>query len=263
MRHLTKIALIVEYDGSRYHGFQLQSLSPTVQEVIEQAVLEFTGHSVRVNCASRTDAGVHAEAQVVSLRTETAHRPEVWVRALNHYLPEDVSIKAAYVLPDRYNVRAQATGRRYQYRILNRATPSPLSRGRAFWVHKALDLGSMNKAAGLLLGERDLAPFCSRQLPKGSSTVRKLTKAEFHEDGEYVNFDVEGNAFLPQQIRRMAGALVQVGLGKQSIDEFQGIANSGQRSVAGPTLPALGLTLVEVMYPSFPPGTELAQQIAG
>ena len=263
MQHLTKLALIVEYDGSRYHGFQVQPLSPTVQEVLEQAVLEFTGQRLRVGCASRTDAGVHAEAQVVSLRTETAYTPETWVRALNHYLPADVAVKAAYVLPDRYNVRTRAIGRRYQYRILNRATRSPLSRGRAFWVNRTLNLEAMNKAASHLLGERDLAPFCSHQLPKGASTVRKLTKVEFHKDGEYVIFEVEGNAFLPQQVRRMAGALVQVGLGRQTIADFQEMADGGQRSAAGPTLPGLGLTLIEVLYRSFPPGTELAQQIIG
>lgn len=263
MQHLTKLALIVEYDGSRYHGFQIQPLLPTVQGVLEQAVLEFTGQRSRLGCASRTDAGVHAEAQVVSLRTESAYAPETWVRALNHHLPEDVAVKAAYVLPDRYNVRACAIGRRYQYRILNRASPSPLSRGRAFWVHQTLDVGAMNKAAVLLLGERDMAPFCSSQLSKGASTVRRLTNVEFHKDGEYVIFEVEGNAFLPQQVRRMAGALVQVGLGRQTIEDFQGLADGGRRSAAGPTLPGLGLTLVEVLYPSFPPSVELTQQIAG
>ena len=260
LKHLTKLALIVEYDGFRYHGFQLQPASPTVQEVLEQAALAFTGRPARVDCASRTDAGVHAEAQVVSLRTDSPHAPGVWVGALNYYLPDDVAVLAAYQVPDDYNVRTAATGRRYRYSILNRSTRSPLSRHRAFWVPKPLDLDAMNEAAAHLLGERDFGPFCG-PMKKGVGTVRKLTKVEFRRDGDYVHFWVEGNAFLPQQVRRMTGALVEVGLGKRTLPVFDAKADNGQRGSMGPTLPPYGLTLVEVFYSGFPSGNKAQQHI--
>lgn len=248
MKHLTKLALIVEYDGSRFHGFQLQPASPTVQEVLEAAVLAFTGRPTRVESASRTDAGVHAEGQVVSLKTDARYAPSVWLKALNHYLPEDVAISAAYLLPDGYNVRTAALGRRYRYTVLNRRARSALTRERAYWVPVMLDLDAMNQAAALLLGERDFGPFCGL-FKKDAGTVRRLTKAEFRRDGDYVHFWVEGNAFLPQQVRRMTGALIQVGLKRETIVGFQAKADNGARGSVGPTLPAHGLTLVAVLYP--------------
>lgn len=248
----TKIALIVEYDGTRYHGFQAQTLSPTVQEVLEQAVQDFTGQKVRVHCASRTDAGVHAEAQVVSLRTEVEHPTGTWMRALNHFLPEDVAVRAVFSIPVEYDVRTRATGRRYRYMILNRLGPSPLLRERAYWISRTLDIDAMNEAAALLVGEHDFGSFCSGQFRKGADTKRIIRKAGFRRDGELVIFEVEGRSFLPQQVRRTAGALVGVGLGKNSPAGFREMMEGGERAAARPTLPSHGLTLVEVLYQGAP-----------
>jgi tRNA pseudouridine38-40 synthase len=214
---------------------------------LEEAVRSFTGERVRVECASRTDAGVHAEGQVASVRTAAQHDPATWVKAMNHFLPEDVGVREAYVIPGRYSVRSQATGRRYRYLILNRQARSALLRTRTHWVPRLLDLDAMNGAAHTLLGERDFAPFASATM-KRASTTRKLRAAAFRRDGDIVGFEVEGNAFLPQQVRRMAGALVQVGLGKSTIAQFRAKAESGVLGSAGPTLPPQGLTLVEVTY---------------
>lgn len=251
--HRTKIALIIEYDGSRYHGFQLQPQSPTVQEVLEEAIKGLTGRDSRVACASRTDAGVHARAQVASFRTEASLPVETYIRGLNHFLPEDVRVQAAYQLPEEYDVRTRATSRLYRYVVLNRRTESPLLRARAHWVPFPLDLERMNLAAGMLLGTRDFGPFCGATLRKGASTVRELTRAEFRRDGEVVIFEVEGSSFLPQQVRRMAGALLDVGLGKSTIEEFEGLVNCQKRGCAGPTLPPQGLFLEAVRYREFPP----------
>jgi len=251
--HFTKIALVVEYDGAAYHGFQVQRHSPTVQEVVEEAVKAFTGEQLRVHCASRTDAGVHAEGQVVSLRTGASYPMNTWMSALNHFLPEDVVVRRAYTIAPDYDIRRQATSRRYKYVILNRRTASPLLRQRAYWVPMTIDVKRANEAGAHLLGERDFAPFAGSLTPKGAVTVRRLLRAEFRRDGELIYFEVEGSSFLPQQVRRMAGALLEVGLGKKNIEEFRHIADTGERGAAGPTLPPHGLLLEAVCYRDFPP----------
>ena len=250
--HLTKIALIVEYDGARFHGFQVQRQSPTVQGELEEATRRLTGERLRVHCASRTDAGVHAEGQVVSFRTGASHPPETWVRALNHYLPEDVGVLAAYRIAPEYDIRKRATGRHYRYVILNRSAPSPLLRHRAYWVPLPLDVESMNQAASFLVGKRDFGPFASSLLGERASTVRVLTRAEVRRRGDLILVEVEGSSFLPQQVRRMAGALLDVGRGKKSVAELQAVANCARRGVAGPTLPPHGLFLQAVHYRDFP-----------
>ncbi|MBF8299182.1 MAG: tRNA pseudouridine synthase [Dehalococcoidia bacterium] len=224
-----------------------------MQEVLERSIEAFTGEKVRIHCASRTDAGVHAEAQVVSLQTQVVHGTNTWVSALNHFLPQDVAVSAAFVIPVGFDVRTGATGRRYRYSILNRPTPSPLLRERAYWQPRSFDLDAMNNAVHALVGEHDFGPFCSRLYPRGANTVRCIREVGFRRDGEMLVFDVEGNSFLPQQVRRMAGALVEVGLGKNSIANFRKMAESGHRGSAGPTLPAHGLTLVDVLYKEFLP----------
>lgn len=252
--HLTKIAMVVEYHGARYHGFQLQPLSPTVQEALEEAIYRLTGEHLRVVCASRTDAGVHALAQVVSFRTGAPYPPETFIRALNHFLPGDVAIKQAYRIPMDYNVQAKALSRDYRYVFLNRRTPSPFLRDRSLCVPQEVNIERMNEAASLLPGRRDFAPFCSTMLQKGRSTIRLLKRAEFRrKPGDMIVFEVEGQSFLPQQVRRMAGALLQVGLGRTSVAEFQAVAASQELGAAGPTLPPQGLFLTAIHYTDFPP----------
>lgn len=250
--HLTKIVLIVEYEGTRYHGFQLQPHTPTIQEELERAIQGFTGERLRVHCASRTDAGVHAKGQVVSFRTGALYPPETFVRALNHYLPRDIGVLRAWAVPEGFDVRKQAVCREYAYVVLNRPAPSPLLRERAYWVPAPLEVAKMNEAAALLLGERDFAPF-SGPLPGKARTCRRLGRAEFRRRGDLLVFEVAGDSFLPQQVRRMAGALVDVGLGKRSIGEFQVLADCRRRGAAGPTLPPHGLFLKAVHYREFPP----------
>jgi len=251
--HLKKIALIVEYDGSGYHGFQAQAHPPTVQDDLEQAIERLTGERLRVTCASRTDAGAHAKGQVVSFRTGAPYPPETFVRALNHYLPGQIAILAAHEVPMSFDVRKGATGRRYRYLILNRPVPSPLLRLRAHHVSMALDAAAMDRAAALLLGERDFAPFAGPLVPRGASTRRTLTECQVSRQEDLVNFRVAGSSFLHQQVRRTAGALVQVGLGRLSLDDFRALASRRERSAAGPALPPHGLYLDSVQYTDFPP----------
>lgn len=260
----TKIALIVEYDGTAYHGFQVQRQSPTVQEKLEEAVRSFTGESLRARCASRTDAGVHAKGQVVSFQTQTAYPPATWVSALNHFLPNDVGVQAAYKINEDYDIRKRAIRRRYKYVILNRATESPLLRERSYWVPMAIDLERANEAAEHLIGERDFGPFSGALDRKDASTVRCLYRATFRRDGDIIDFEVEGSSFLPQQVRRMTGALLEVGLGKTEVRKFQKLADSGNRGSARPTLPSRGLSLEEVYYRDFPPTQDaIKEELAG
>ncbi len=251
--HLKKIALIVEYDGSRFHGFQVQPQSPTIQEALEDAIRALTGEDLRVRCASRTDAGVHALGQTVSFHTASLHGPDTILRALNYHLPDDVCVRGAYEVREGFDVRGEAICRRYRYVVLNRRSRSPVLRGRAYHVPGSLDLDSMNGAAQCLLGTRDFAPFCGPMFPPGSSTVRRLTQAQFSRSGDMVHFNVAGSSFLPQQVRRMAGALLNVGLGKLSLNEFEAGASGSDRGIMGPTAPAHGLFLMEVRYRDFPP----------
>lgn len=246
--HLKKIALIVEYDGARYHGFQLQAGLPTVQGELEQAIASLTGESLRVACASRTDAGVSAEGQVVSFRTEARHEPETFVRALNHYLPDDIAVIDALEIAMPYDVRTRASAREYRYVLLNRRPQSPMMRHRAHWVPSALDFGAMREAAGLFFGEHDFLPFAGPDLPPKARTRKKIMRSELSRDGDLITFDVVGDSFLHQQVRRMIGSIVEVGLGKVTLEELERVRDCGERGVAGPTLPPHGLTLVVVRY---------------
>jgi len=245
----TKTALIVEYDGTGYHGSQWQANALTVQEVIEGALCKLTGESVRVKTASRTDSGVHAEGQVVSFRTESSLPTETFVNGLNYYLPGDVAVKAAYRVDDSFDVRSHATSREYRYYILNSRTRSPLKRRFAYLVTGRLDIEAMNRACQNLIGKQDLASFVTGSEIGKMSTIRNVFKAEIEKKGDLVILDMAANSFLPHQVRNTVGALIRVGLGKMTVEEFRNIVQARQAGLAGPTAPAQGLCLVRVNYP--------------
>ena len=203
--------------------------------------------------ASRTDAGVHARGQVVSFLTTSRHEPEVYKRALNHYLPEDIAVQAAYEAPLSFDVRRDAKGREYQYVILNRPEPSPLCRLFAYRVNEPLDAAAMDAASRLFEGERDLASFTEMLEPGIHSTVRRVSQARVTRQGDRVVFTVRANAFMPQQVRRMAGALTAIGAGKLNEAAFRRMLDVPRKGTAGPVLPACGLYLMRVMYQDFPP----------
>lgn len=243
---MTKVVLVVEYDGSRYHGFQYQTNALTVQAEIEMALKRLTGDDIRVLAASRTDAGVHARGQVVSFGTRASFPPRVWVRALNHYLPEFVSVRRAYLPSDDFDVRRQATSRVYRYSILNRLSRSPLKRGCTYHFPQPLDVAAMDLASRELLGEHDFSSFTSVEVGR---PVRTVHRAAVERRGEMVMFNMEANSFLPHQIRHTAGALLQVGRGRMGVEQFRELLQARTRGLAGPALPASGLCLVQVNYP--------------
>jgi tRNA pseudouridine38-40 synthase len=245
----TKIVLVMEYNGSRYHGFQWQDDQPSIQGEVEKALTKLTGERRRVMSASRTDAGVHARGQVVSFRTGSRLATDNFVSGLNHYLPEDIAVKAAYRIDDDFNVRREATSREYSYYILNGTTRSPIRDGFAHLVSGELDIEAMNRACELLVGEHDFASFAGRNADAVKSTVRRVYSASMEREGDLVIFNIVASSFLLHQVRNTVGALIKVGQGKMSLDEFKSIFEAKELSLAGPTAPARGLCLNRVNYP--------------
>ncbi len=245
----TKIVLVLEYDGTRYFGFQLQTDQPTIQGAVEEALEKLTGEKLRLMGASRTDTGVHARGQVVSFRTSTLYSEETFVKGLNHYLPKDIAVKGAYKVRDSFNIQRSATSREYQYFILNSATRSPLQANSAYQLSGKLDLAAMNQACQTLIGEHDFISFASSLGPQVKRTVRQVHRAEVTRDGDMVIFTIISNSFLPHQVRNTVGSLLKVGRGSLSNGEFCSIIEARQPGLAGPLAPAGGLFLVKVNYP--------------
>ena len=245
----TKVILIIEYDGTAYHGFQLQAKLPTIQGEIERALAKLTGERRRVLAASRTDAGVHARGQVVSFRTGS-HLPEAtFISGLNHYLPGDIAVRAAYRVDDSVNVRRDAVSREYNYYILNSPTRSPVRRRFSYLVPGELDIKAMNEACRVLVGEHDFASFASQMEVGRKGTVKNVCRARVEREEELVVFSVVANSFLPHQVRNTVGVLLKVGSGKMNTGEVIDIIEARKVGLAGPTVPACGLFLERVNYP--------------
>ncbi len=246
----TNIVLILEYDGIRYHGSQLQANAPTIQEEMEKALQKLTGERTRVKAASRTDAGVHAKGQVISFRTKSALPLKAFVGGVNYYLPRDIAVKEAFRVDDSFDVRRSALSREYKYDILNSPTRSPMRQGFSYLVSGNLDIGAMNQACQALIGKHDFASFITSPEIVKKSTVRNVHKAGIERDGDMVVLDMVANSFLPHQVRNTVGSLIKVGQGKMTVDEFYGMVEARRSGLAGPTAPAGGLCLMRVNYPS-------------
>jgi len=247
---MTKIVLIIEYDGTHYHGFQWQAGLPSIQREVEKAIKRLTGERLRVIAASRTDAGVHATGQVVSFRTGSPLPTDTFVNGLNYYLPRDIAVKAAHRVDDSFNVRRDAISREYSYYIVNSPTRSPTRQGFSYFVTSPLDIEAANRAAQALIGEHDFSPFASGNGAGIRNTVRHVFKASLERGGELVIFNIVANSFLTHQVRNTVGALIRVGLGKMSVDEFNSIIEAKKPGMAGPTAPACGLCLTRINYPN-------------
>jgi tRNA pseudouridine38-40 synthase len=246
---LSKFVLLIEYDGTQYHGFQWQVDLPTIQNELEQAIKRFCGQSGRVMAASRTDTGVHAKGQVASFWARSALDTMTLVRALNHYLPGDIAVKAAYRARDDFSVRRDALSREYRYRILSSNTRSPFSRRFALFLPRMLDIEAMNEACQLMQGEHDFASFASA-LDDSRSTFRNVHEAGVERKGDFTVFRIVANSFLPHQVRSTVGLLIRLGRGKISIQGFRDIMQARSLGLAGPLSPACGLYLMNVNYPA-------------
>jgi len=245
-----RIILVVEYDGTDYHGSQYQANAPTVQAEIEKALKMLTGEETRIKMASRTDAGVHARGQVAAFDTGASLSPHEFVNGLNHFLPEDIAVKEAFRAVADFDVRRRADSREYCYFVLNSPTRSPLRQKYAYRVEGELNIEDMNRACKALVGRHDFASFvASEETAKQKRTVRDVFKAEVVRDGDMIIFTMTASSFLPHQVRNTAGALIKVGQGRMTVEEFYDLVATGSPGLAGPTAPAAGLCLERVNYP--------------
>ncbi len=233
--------------GSKYHGFQIQKDVPTIQGELEKAITIITGKASRVHGAGRTDAGVHARGQVAAFETESTLSPVNFGKALNFYLDEDISIREACQTEANFDPRRDAKSREYKYTILNSATRSPLNNEYSYHVTRKLDIDRMNEAAELLQGEHDFVSFTNQE-GSTKNTIRNVYSTKVKREGEFVWFDIVANAFLPQQVRRIAGSLIKVGIGDMDITEFKQMAASGKTGAAREVAPPHGLCLMKVNY---------------
>ena len=245
---MPRYRLLVEYDGRPYNGFQLQADQPTVQGSLEAAVTAFSGESVRVATAGRTDTGVHASGQVVHLDLDKDWRADVVRDAMNaHLWPQPIAVLAADQVSADFHARFSAVGRRYLYRVLTRRSPPALERGRVWHVKKDLDAAAMHLAAQALLGQHDFTTFRDMAC-QAKSPVKTLDVARAWREGEEVRLEFAARSFLHRQVRSMVGSLGQVGLGRWSADDFKAALDAADRKVCGPVAPSDGLYLVGVMY---------------
>lgn len=245
---MTVYRLTIEYDGAPFSGWQFQPGLPTVQGVLEEALHTVLRRKTPLQGAGRTDAGVHALGQAASFETDVTVDPLRLAKGLTALCRPHVAVVAAAVAPVGFNARFDAAGKHYRYRVLNRRAPSPLRGAQAFFVPHPLDIEQMNRAAALLRGRHDFAGFRSADCER-KSTVRELFRVDISVRAPIIDIDVEGDAFLKNMVRIIAGTLVDVGRGRLAPKDVQGVLESGDRTRAGQTAPAHGLTLVEVLYP--------------
>jgi tRNA pseudouridine38-40 synthase len=249
--------LILEYDGSGYHGWQRQIGWLTIQEVLESRLEIMLGAPVKVRASGRTDAGVHARGQEVNFYARTTLQPEELMRGLNSLLPADIVVLNAAEVVDSFHARFSAVSKTYEYRILNRTVRSPLERQFAWHIRRPLAPEPMRECLELIIGTHDFASFMASG-SRVTSTVRSLYRAELQRpDADHLHLVFEGNGFLRQMVRNLVGTLVEVGRGRWSADDFRRIVAGRDRRQAGMTAPAHGLYLVEVRYGTEPFEPEL------
>ncbi len=240
--------LLLEYDGSRYHGWQrLRSTDMTLQGKLESVLQRIFDEPVEVQGSGRTDAGVHARGQVASFHTETDLPPAELLAQLRQYLPEDVGAISLDYAPPRFHARLSAAEKTYCYRVWNSAEPCVFERRFVYVFSEPLDLDRMQQAAQVFLGTHDFRA-CSADRTK-KSTVRTLTRFTIRREGPELRFCVTGDGFLHHMVRILVGTLLEIGRGDREPESAAGLLTGGPRAEAGFTVPAKGLCLMEVNYP--------------
>lgn len=245
---MRNIRLTLQYEGTRYQGWQKQENSEnTIQGKLERMLSQLLGEPVEVQGSGRTDAGVHAKGQVVNFHTKS----DVPVRELqllcNQYLPEDIAVVDIAEVSERFHSRLNARQKCYCYQVLNSSVPDVFLRRYALTVEDALDVDAMREAAKYLLGEHDFTAFTSTKRMK-KSAVRRIDEIRIDATGELLTFTFRGNGFLYHMIRIMMGTLLEVGMGKREPENILTVLDSKKRELAGPLVAAKGLTLMEVLY---------------
>ena len=242
------VKLTLEYDGTRYVGWQVQPNGPSIQAEVERALATLHKEPRRVTAAGRTDACVHARGQVVSFREERPLPLTAYVKGMNALLPDEVAVRAASLEPEGFDARRSARGKRYRYVVENLETRAPLSRLQAWQLFGALDVGAMRAASRHLLGRQDFAAFQAADCASDHA-VREVRRLDvLGEPGGRIELVVEATAFVKHMVRNFVGTLVEVGKGRRSADSLPALVASRDRTRAGRTAPPQGLFLDEVFY---------------
>ena len=240
--------LTIEYDGTRYEGWQRQSKTEqTIQGKIENVLSRMTGKEIQIDGAGRTDAGVHARGQVASVHLNPKWSDEEILEYLNQYLPDDIGIVNVQRMPERFHARLWATGKCYSYRIGTDSYKSVFDRKFRYPLGEKLDVEAMERAIQDLLGTHDFKSFCGNSRMK-KSTVRTIEEIRMEESEHEVRLVYRGNGFLQYMVRILTGTLIEVGLHKRPADSMKWLLEEKDRSKAGITAPAAGLCLEEVYY---------------
>jgi tRNA pseudouridine38-40 synthase len=239
--------MVLEYEGTNYAGWQRQHNARTVQQAVEEALFSVTGERIAVHASGRTDSAVHALGQVAHFDTVAPMSPEKFAFALNTHLPRDVRVLDTQRVHDGFHARYDAKGKLYRYDIHNAPHASAIHRNTRLHVHRPLDVAAMREAARLVTGTHDFAAFQAAGAAR-KTTVRTVTRSEVHKDGALVSYEIAGSGFLYNMVRIIAGTLIEVGLGRRPPDTVSAALAGRKRTLAGPTAPAHGLTLVRVFY---------------
>lgn len=247
-----RIALGIEYDGSKYSGWQRQQNVIAVQQRLEEAVASVANHSVDIICAGRTDAGVHATGQVIHFDTDSVRDTKAWTLGVNTNLPYDIAVRWAQEVAPDFDARFTAYARRYRYIIYNHRLRPAINQVGITHLYGDIDEKRMHEAAQALLGEQDFtafrASFCQSHTP-----FRKISHCNVTRFGNYIMVDIQANAFLHHMVRNIVGSLVEIGRGNEKIEWIAELLASKDRTLAAATAPANGLYLVRVFYPEAHP----------
>lgn len=243
-----KFALGIEYDGSQYHGWQRQSHAVSVQQTLEQVLSNIADQPVLVNCAGRTDTGVHATGQVVSFEIDNERPLRAWTMGANTQLPDSIAVRWAHKVEDTFHARFSATARRYRYIIANtHARPAIMNKGLT-WCRQSLDVELMNQACQYFLGEQDFSSFQAASCQSRTSH-RQIEHLQVTRKNDFLVIDIKANAFLHHMVRNIAGTLMQVGRGLSPPSWVKELIDAKDRTIAPATASPCGLYLVEVDYP--------------
>jgi tRNA pseudouridine38-40 synthase len=244
-----RLALGIEYDGTDFSGWQRLSHGRTVQAALESALTFVAAEAIEVTCAGRTDAGVHARCQVVHFDTSAERSMRSWALGANSRLPGSVAVLWATPVAADFHARYSAVARRYRYAILNRPVRAALDARRVAWERLPLDAAAMHAAAQALIGEHDFSAFRAVSC-QARSARRNVVELAVARNGEYIEIEIEANAFLHHMVRNVVGSLLMVGRGEQPIAWIGELLRGGDRTVAGPTAPPQGLTFLGPRYPA-------------
>lgn len=244
---MKRVKLVVAYDGTNYHGWQVQPNGVTIESVLNQHLSALLGEDIVVTGASRTDSGVHSLGNVAIFDTSTRMPAEKISFALNQKLPADIVVQDSCEVPADWHPRYQKGRKTYEYRILNKTFRNPTRRLDTYFYHHVLDVEAMQEAAKHLVGEHDFKSFCAVGA-QVKTTVRTLYDCKVTKNDDIITIKVTGNGFLYNMVRIIAGTLIKVGAGDIKPEEIVGILEACDRSKAGPTAPAQGLTMIGIEY---------------